>query len=345
MSSKIYNFEPSFFIADKKVGEDAPCFIIAEAGVSHFGDIEKAFQLVDMSLEAKADAVKFQMFDTDSMISSVSAEWRERMRPKELPVSAFKEIQAYCKEKGIIFFATAHDLPSLEQLSKFDPPCYKVGSGEMGNPEFYQEVARYQKPVLASTGMFEKNDFYQMLDAVDSVENNQFGVMHCVTQYPTPFDQVNLATIQWLSRHFAGPVGYSDHTAGFDIPAAAVLMGAKIVEKHITIEKNIPNAQDWKVACDALELKDFVARLRKYESALGQVAMKRSESEQTSVAWARKSVVAKVAIEKGTIFAHEHLEFKRPGTGISPADVFRVIGQKASRRFEADELITLDESE
>lgn len=345
MSSKIYNFEPSFFIEDKKVGEDAPCFIIAEAGVSHFGDMQKAFELVDMSVEAKADAVKFQIFDTDSMISKVSAEWRERMRPKQLPVSAFKEIQDYCKEKGIIFFATAHDLPSLEQLSKFDPPCYKVGSGEMGNPVFYQEVARLKKPVLVSTGMFEKNDFYLMLDAVDSVENHQLGIMHCVTQYPTPPDEVNLSTISWLKNHFSGPVGYSDHTAGFDIPAASVLLGAKIVEKHITIEKNIPNAQDWKVACNWEELKEFVASVRRYESALGTPAMKRSEAEKQSVGWARKSIVAKVRITKGTTISHEHLDFKRPGTGIAPSEVFAVIGKKAGRDFDVDELLMPDDLE
>ena len=342
MAQALGDFEKSFSVAGRTLGDGHPCFIIAEAGVSHFGDIRKAFALVDMAVHARADAVKFQIFKTSELISHSNAEWIERMRPKELSVEAFVEIQQYCRDRGIIFFATAHDLQSLETLARLDPPVYKIGSGEVNNPEFFQAVARLSKPVIFSTGMYSREDFLESLDAVRGGGCRQVAVLHCVTRYPVPPAEVNLRRILTLKEIFPGPVGYSDHCATYDIAASAVMLGVDLIEKHITLERNIPNAQDWKVSCDANELVELVASIRRLEKARGDGSFTRGRGEFESLTWARKSVVATKDLPVGTVLSREMLAFKRPGTGMSPNKIPGLIGRKLKAKVKTDSIITED---
>ncbi len=335
-------FVPFFYAGERKIGGNAPCFIIAEAGVSHFGDVQKAYQLVDMAVQAKADAVKFQIFRTSSLISSQNSEWTERMQCKELTIDQFQSIQEYANDAGILFFATAHDLESLDALSTLNPPLYKIGSGEVSNPEFFRAVAKKGKPIVFSTGMYTQKELEQSLSALQQEGARQVAVMHCVTSYPTPPEDVNLKVISTLRELFLGPVGYSDHCATHDIAAASVMLGASIIEKHITLEKNIPNAQDWKVACDPEELVEFVSSVRRLEAALGSKEMLRTLNEEKSLLWARKSIVAKHDLSAGTILRREDLTFKRPGNGISPERLNEILGASLNVNVSADTLITLE---
>jgi N,N'-diacetyllegionaminate synthase len=337
---RISHFKSCFTINKKKIGETNPCFIVAEAGVSHFGDIKKAFQLVDAAVKAGADSVKFQHFNTAQMISSTNREWIDRMKSRQLPISAFREIKDYCTDKGITFFATAHDMLSLKELMGLDLPCIKIGSGELQNPEFYRAAASFKKPVIASTGMFMREDVVQIVEALAAGGCTEAALMHCVTSYPVAPGDANLKMISTLKGMFTGPVGYSDHTATPDIAASSVLLGAHLIEKHITLEKNIPNAQDWKVACTPPELVEFVASVRRLEAARGDGEFRLTAGEQKSREWARKSIVASTDIGRGEAITREKILFKRPGTGIAPSEVNNVIGRKAKERIEQDAIIT-----
>jgi N,N'-diacetyllegionaminate synthase len=261
------------------------------------------------------------------------------MRPKELSMEAFREIMHYCRQKDIIFFATAHDLGSLAKLSRLDPPAYKIGSGELQNFAYFRQVGSLNKPIIFSTGMFSKKDILETLDVLSGAQCSEVVLLHCVTGYPVPEKYVNLKAIETLKSIFPGPVGYSDHSVTYDIAAASVLLGANLIERHITLEKNIPNAQDWRVACDPRELLRFVTMTRRLETARGDGVLRVSEVEMKSMSWARKSIVAAVDILPEELITAEKICFKRPGTGISPARVAEVIGKKAKIKIGADTLL------
>ncbi len=335
-------FRDTFSIGSRKIGKGQPCFIIAEAGVSHFGSIDKAMQLVDSAVSAGADAVKFQLFHTSALISSFDREWTGRMEPKEISVEAFCKIKDYAERSEIIFFATAHDFESLHELSSLDLPACKIGSGEVKNPEFFSAVARLGKPVIFSTGMYTAEDLQQSLNALEKEGCRRAAVMHCVTSYPTPENLVNLNKIKALKQIFPGPVGYSDHCASHDIAAASIVLGADLIEKHITLEKNIPNAQDWKVACDPEELKEFVKSVRRIEAALGNAEFLPVEEELRNLSWARKSIVAAKSLPAGTVLNSSDLLCKRPGMGISPDRIREIVGKTLLSDIAKDELITFE---
>lgn len=329
-------------IAGRQVGGDAPCYIIAEAGVSHFGDYQKALKLVDMAVSARADAVKFQVFDIDQMIAADSPEWKDRLGGRALPYEDFKQIQDYCRHKGITFFATAHDDQSLAFLDSIEVPVFKIGSGEVNNTGYLAQVAGYGRPVIYSTGMHGLEDVRRGLETMVGQGNQDIAVLHCVTQYPTPPEDVNLRAMDLLAAEFSCIVGYSDHTEGHLVPLAAVARGAKIIEKHITLEFNIPNAQDWKVSCGPEDLADFVSEIRRIESALGQAVKQPGEAEARNLAWARKSLVTTRAIPAGTALDHSMLIAKRPGTGIAPHEIDDILGRRVSRDLEADTVLHWD---
>jgi N,N'-diacetyllegionaminate synthase len=336
-------FSKVFSISHRKVGHGQPVFVVAEAGVAHFGSVEKAMALVDMAVRAKADAVKFQVFKTEELISKESQDWIERLRSKELPFEAFRRIQHYCHEKGIIFYATAHEESSLEDLDKLNVPVYKIGSGEVENWPFLREVASRKKPVILSTGMYTKEHIRQALKIFADEGNLDLAVLHCVTQYPTPASEVNLRAIEMIRSDFDVIVGYSDHTEGFHFPLAAVAAGAKVIEKHISLDFNIPNAQDWKVSCGPKDLQVMVRQIKEIEEGLGTGEKMPSEAERGNISWARKSLVAARDIQKGEEITSDMLRIKRPGTGISPARVGDVIGRKARVHIEEDNMIRWQE--
>lgn len=336
-------FKKEVRIGEKFIGNGHPCFIVAEAGVSHFGSVDKAFALVDAAVQAGADAVKFQIFQANQLIASAAPDWIRRMRAKELPAEVFAEIMDYCRRSKIIFFATAHDDQSLKQLAKLDPPVYKIGSGEVQNFDFYRKVAKLNRPLIFSTGMFSGKDIQKTTQVLADAGCNEVVMLHCVTGYPVPEKSVNLLAIRTLKNLFPGPVGYSDHSVSYDIASASVLLGANLIERHLTLEKNIPNAQDWKVSCDPQEMRQFIAMIRRFEAAMGDGLLRQTEVEKKSLEWARKSVVAAEDIWPEDLITAEKLQVKRPGTGISPAQIHKIIGKRAKVEIKADTLVSWDQ--
>jgi N-acetylneuraminate synthase/N,N'-diacetyllegionaminate synthase len=338
-----FKFHKSFAIGTRQVGDGHPIFIVAEAGVAHFGSIEKAKALVDLAVSAKADAIKFQIFKTNELVSIEAQDWIKRLSPKELPFQGFREIRAYCREKGIIFFATAHDEPSLEFLDSLDVPVFKIGSGEVTNWPFLEKVASKGKPVILSTGMYTLEEIGQALAAFAVTGNPNVAVLHCVTQYPTPALDVNLRAMQTIQEKFNLVTGYSDHTEGIHFPVAAASLGARIIEKHISLDFNVPNAQDWKVSCGPDDLPLLVKQIRDIEVGLGSGIKAPSTGEQASLLWARKSLVAARDINKGETITADLLHAKRPGKGIPPARFAEVIGRKAKVKIRKDTAIRWEE--
>lgn len=326
-----------FLINGRAVGNDEPAYIIAEAGVAHFGDMDKARALIDMAVNAKADAVKFQIFQTEEMISSSAPEWRTRMASKELTANNFAELKKYADKKDITFLATAHDLPSLQIIRNLKLPAIKIGSGELQNWEFMRKAGELSVPVILSTGLYNLD---QIGEALTHINNQDTAVLHCVTAYPTPNNQVNLHAIETIRSKFQIITGYSDHTEGIHIPLAAIARGANILEKHISLDFNIEGAQDWKVSCDETSLKLLVSSIRDIESSLGSGLKIPQEVESANMLWARKSLVARNAIKSGTIIKEEMLCAKRPGTGIAPSDLQKALGKKTSKDIAADEVVT-----
>jgi len=334
-----FKFSNVFSIQGRQVGKGCSVFIIAEAGVAHFGSLDKARRLVDLAVEAKADAVKFQVFKASELISSESREWVHRLRSRELPYEAFGDIQRYCHEKRIIFFATAHDEPSLEVLDTLDVPVYKIGSGEVDNWAFIEKVASRKKPVILSTGLYTLEQVGTALDRIAKVGNPDVSVLHCVTDYPTVPAEVNLRAMDTIRETYSVITGYSDHTKGFHFPLAAVARGASIIEKHITLDFDVPNAQDWKVSCGPEDFPVMVRQIRDIEVGLGSGVKRPGEAELSNVSWARKSLVAAVDISEGETITPDKLSIKRPGIGIVPTDVEKVVGKKAKVKIKANTLI------
>lgn len=332
-------FSEHFQIAGRLVGVDYPVYVIAEAGVAHFGSEEKAYRLVDLAVDAGADAVKFQVFDVDALISRELPDWRERLASRHLPYGAFRRIQTYCNQKGITFFATAHDEPSLDFLATLDVPVYKVGSGEVGNWPFLKRVAALGKPLIFSTGMFQRSQIGEALNAVREVGNPDVAVLHCVTRYPTPAGEVSLGNMQWIHENHHVITGYSDHTRGFHFPLAAVALGARIIEKHITLDYDVPNAQDWKVSCGPNDLGVFIQQLREIEAGLGARPSGPTVGESESLVWASKSLVSVRDVPAGTVLQSTDLTGKRPGTGISPSRIAEVVGKSTKEALIKDQVI------
>ncbi len=323
-----YNLDLEINVEDKKIGKNNPCFIIAEAGISHFGDLKKAYQLVDLACEAKADAVKFQIFDVDHLISDDLLEWKERLGPRQLPYKDFEKIKNYCKSKNIIFFATAHDSPSLEFLINLNVPIYKIGSGELGNWQFIRKIASLQKPVILSTGMYKDSEIKLAVDQFNLEKNSKLAILHCVTNYPASPSEIYIKQMHAINKKFNCITGYSDHTEGYHIPLAAVALGSKIIEKHITLDYNIPNAQDWKVSCGPENFHTFVKQVRDVEEILKQKEIEINKSELKSKHWATKSIVAGRNIKKGEFLSDEMISFMRPGNGIPPDKTETLLGKK-----------------
>ncbi|MCF8106056.1 MAG: N-acetylneuraminate synthase family protein [Desulfohalobiaceae bacterium] len=332
-------------IAGRIVGPKHPVFIIAEAGVNHFGRMELAEHLIDMAVLAGADAVKFQIFKTKNLISGAAPDWIQRMKSKELPYQGFARLQRYCQQKNIVFLATAHDEESLDFLASLKPAAYKIGSGEIANPLFLQKIAAKQKPVILSTGMYTLEDVHKALDIFSRAENQDLILLHCNTAYPPQPDEINLRAIETMSGEFACPIGYSDHNRGNDIALAAVALGARVIEKHIALSRNAPGSQDCPVSCDQKGLIELVNSIRRLEMALGSPEKKPSAAERKSRQWAGKSIVAGTDIKAGQIIGREMLVFKRPGTGISPEQLSLVLGRKAAKMIPDDSLIRFQDLE
>jgi len=328
-------------------------FIIAEAGVNHNGSLELAKQLVDIAVDSRADAVKFQTFKADKLVSKYAqkAEYQkkttsaeesqyEMIKKLELDENAHREIILYCNEKKIIFLSTPFDHDSIELLNNFGMPIFKIPSGEITNLPYLQHIGRLGKEVLLSTGMSDLGEIEDALDVLlqSGVPKEKITVLHATTEYPCPIEEVNLRAMQTIRVAFGVKVGYSDHTEGIEVPIAAVAMGACVIEKHFTLDRTM-KGPDHKASLEPTELKTMVQAIRRIDQALGDGIKKPSKSEIKNIPVARKSIVALHPLKKGEIFCEDNLAIKRPGNGISPMRWNEVIGQAAHRDYQSDELI------
>jgi N,N'-diacetyllegionaminate synthase len=340
-----FAFSRRFRIGTRMVGEGAPVLIIAEAGVSHFGQMDLAFELVDMAAEASADVFKTQFFDVDCLYAERARDWRDRLRPRNLTLDQAMQLKARCDAKGLLFMSTAHDESRMPWLTELDVPALKVGSGERNNPAFLEKLGRLGRPMIVSTGMYSEPDVIEALSACARAGCRDVALLHCVTSYPTPSDQVNLAAMDALRRCFDGPVGYSDHTEDFLAPYAAAARGAKVIEKHITILRDVPNAQDWKVSAGPENFRQFVADVRRLESMIGSGRKEPAPCERAAGAWAVKSLVAARDLAAGECLSFGDLVAKRPGDGIPPNDLERLLGRRLRRAIPADAPVRFDDLE
>jgi N-acetylneuraminate synthase/N,N'-diacetyllegionaminate synthase len=331
-----------FNIADRAVGEGEPVFIIAEAGVSHFGKMDLARQLVQLAAAAKADAFKTQFFDVDALIANSAPEWRERLRPRNLSFDQARELKLMCDSLGILFMATAHDETRLPWLEKLDVPAVKVGSGERNNPGFLKKLAALGKPMIVSTGMYREKDVAEAVEACGEGGCDRLALLHCVTSYPAPSDEVNLRAMDRLREIFPGPVGYSDHTVDGLAVLAAVARGARLIEKHITILRDVPNAQDWKVSAGPENFAGLVSDIRRVEALIGHGRKEPASCEAAGTKWALKSLVAVRDLPGGQVLAAADLIAKRPGDGIPPNQLEHVLGRVLKRPLAADEPLMLE---
>lgn len=328
-------------------------YIIAEAGVNHNGSIELAKVMVDKAKEAGVDCIKFQTFISENIVSknASKAEYQkqqnnssesqlEMLQKLELSFNDFIELKEYCKLKGIEFLSTAFDLESIDFLSGLSMNSWKIPSGEITNLPYLIKIAKLKKPVILSTGMCTMEDISAAITALKENGSGEITVLHCTTEYPTPYKDVNLNAIYTIKKEFDVQIGYSDHTKGIEIPIAAVAMGATVIEKHFTLDRNM-DGPDHKASLEPDELKAMVDAIHNIEVALGSGVKEPAESEKKNMAVARKSIIANCNIKEGEVFTEENITVKRPGNGISPMKWFAVLGQVAIRDFEEDELIEI----
>lgn len=330
----------------------AKTLIIAEAGVNHNGSLEIAKQLVRTAKECGADIVKFQTAKLDSLVSKHAemADYQKKNTGKEesqkemlrkllLSYEDFLTLADYCKEVGIQFLSTPFDIESIHFLNPMQD-IWKVPSGEITNYPYLVEIAKTGKKVIISTGMAEMDEIEAAVRVLRENGTKDLTILHCTTEYPAPLDDVNLRVMQTLKEKFGCPVGYSDHTKGISVSLAASALGAEVIEKHFTLDRNM-EGPDHKASLEPDELKALVDGVRDIERALGTGEKKPSEIELKNRLVARKSIVARMDIKAGDMFTEENLTTKRPGSGLSPMLWNSVIGQKAKRDFTEDELIEL----
>ena len=330
-----------------------PVTIIAEAGVNHNGDLQMAKQMALAAKECGADIVKFQTAVPELVVSKFAekAAYQKQttdaaesqldmVRKLHFDFAAHRELKEYCDSIGIQYLSAPFDIPSVRFLGTLNLPLLKIPSGEITNLPYLEEVARLRVPVLLSTGMSNLNEITDALGVLDDGGCPEATILHCNTQYPTPYEDANLTAMIELFEQFGLPVGLSDHTPGWECDVAAAVLGAQVIEKHFTLDKSLPGP-DQKASLDPAEFKAMVDAVRHTEAALGDGKKHVTDSEAPNKAVARKSIVAARPIQAGEEFTADNLTTKRPGDGISPMRWYQVLGQRAKRDFEEDEKIEL----
>lgn len=326
------------------------CFIIAEAGVNHNGKLDLAYKLVDAAVEAGVDCVKFQTYITenDTVRNCEKAAYQKEqdneenqydmIKKLELSFDEFKKIKSYCEKKNILFLSSPFDLESVSFLESMNTPFWKIASSEVTNYPLLKKIALTHRPVVMSTGMCDIKEIDDALEVLKKFGADDISLLHCNTEYPTPMKDVNLKSMLCLKEKYNVCVGYSDHTLGTEIPIAAVALGAKIIEKHFTLDNSM-EGPDHKASLNPTELKLMVNKIRNIEIALGRYDKKPSSSELRNKIAARKSIFANCDIEKGEVFTELNIAAKRPGGGINPMRWNEIIGRIATRNYKEDEMI------
>lgn len=333
-----------------------PTIIIAEAGVNHNGSIDIAKKMIDVAVNAGANYVKFQTFKAETLVNKTvqKAEYQKSVTDKEesqynmikkleLDKAAHKELIEYCNSKSTQFLSTAFDLDSIDMLAELDIPLFKIPSGEITNLPYLRRIGGMGKPIILSTGMSTLEEISSALNLLleAGADKEQITILHCNTEYPTPIEDVNIKAMLTIKDKLGVRVGYSDHTLGIEVPIAAVALGAVVIEKHFTLDRNF-QGPDHAASLEPNELKDMVIAIRNIEKAMGDGIKKPSFSEAKNISVSRKSIIAKKPIKKGDLFSELNLTVKRPGTGISPMDWDSVIGKKSKRDYRFDEEIEND---
>ncbi len=338
-------------IGKKIIGEQRPCFVIAEAGVNHNGDITLAKKLIDAAAAAGADAVKFQTFKTEGVVTKhvkiaayaqknlgKAISQQEMVKKLELSYDDFRTLKQYCDRKRVIFLSTPHSFDAIDFLEPL-VTAYKFGSGDLTNLPALSYAAKKRKPMLLGTGMATLAEVRAAVRAIRNAGNDRIVVMHCTTNYPCPFDEVNLHAMLTMRHSLNCLVGYSDHTLGIQVPVMAVTLGAVVIEKHFTLDNTLPGP-DHKASLEPEELTEMITAIREIQTILGSYEKKPTVSEKRIMGLVRKSIVADQDIKKGTILQEKMLIIKRPGTGLAPEKIGSILGKKTRRDIKKDDVIT-----
>lgn len=338
-------------IAGRTIGREVPPYVIAEAGVNHNGEVSLALRLVDAAAASGADAVKFQTFRASALATAdapqaayqharvVAASQREMLTRLELPHEALRELQARATEHGITFISTPFDIESLDSLVTIGVPAVKIGSGDLTNLPLVRAAAATARPLILSTGMATMDEIAQVVAELDE---RQLILLHCTSAYPAPIGESNLRAIESLRSNFDAEVGFSDHTVGLTAAIAAVALGAVVIEKHLTLDRAMPGP-DHAASLEPDEFATMVVAVRDAHAALGDGTKVPQPSESDALRVARRSVVARRSIPAGYVLEQGDLDVKRPGTGISPLEIDRLIGAVTLRPLAADTIITIDD--
>jgi len=337
-------------IGKNLIGKGEPCFIIAEAGVNHNGSLDLAKKLIDAACKAGVDAVKFQTFKAEDLVTENANmfEYQKKntgencsqltfLKRMELKYDDFLKLKEYCDKKGILFLSTPHTEGAVDFLEPL-VPAYKIGSGDLTNIPVLEKIAKKGKPIILSTGMANLKEVKDAVKAIKRAGNSRIVLLHCTTNYPCPIEEVNLKAMLTLKKEFNLPVGYSDHTEGIVVPAAAVALEARVIEKHFTLDNRLIGP-DHKASLEPNKLKEMVVAIRKTEQVLGIEKKIPTDSENRIKNAVRKSIAAEMDIRKGTRITRAMLAIKRPGTGILPKDLHKVIGKVARRDIKRNTII------
>lgn len=343
-------------ISNKIIGDKRPVFVIAEAGVNHNGSVETALKMVDAAAVAGADAIKFQTFKAQDVVTAggemvgyqienigKSMSQLEMIKALEFNDNDWPLIIKRCKKKKIIFLSTPHgSFNSVDLLSKLKVPAFKFGSGDLTNLPVLQYAARFGKPMILGTGMSTLEEVRDAIKAIKKVGNNQIIALHCTTNYPCPLVEVNLKSMVKMGIELNVLVGYSDHTEGILVSITAVAMGGCLIEKHFTLDRKM-KGPDHKASLEPLELKKMIDSIKKVSTILGSEIKKPNKSELSMVKAVRKSIVASKDIRSGDVFSQNNLAIKRPGFGLNPKKWNQLLGKRAKKNYRNDEMIKVNE--
>ena len=343
MKEKSFKRIDKIRVEERYIGEGEPCFIVAEAGVNHNGDVDLAKKLIAIAKEAGADAVKFQTFRAEELATKSTAGESHFNMLKRLELSRrdLEVLSAYTHDMGIIFLSSPFDRDSVDFLDVLGVPVFKIASGEITNFPLLKHIAGKGRPIILSTGMSLLEEIRGALAVIRKGGVEDIILLHCVTSYPAKIEEMNLKTMATLRNTFKLPVGLSDHSLGVNIPIAAVAMGACLIEKHFTLNKNLPGP-DHGASLEPDELKQMVRSIKDAERAMGNGVKKLTNGEEENKKVARRSIVASVDIPEGTIITDKMLDIKRPGTGIELKDIAKVIGQVSRTNIKKDEPLAWD---
>ena len=344
-------------IAGRRIGGGAPCFVIAEAGVNHNGDLELARQLVDVAASAGADAVKFQTFRADGVASAGAPKagyqlettagdesQLEMLRRLELDRDAFAELKVLAEGRGLVFLSTPFDVAAVDLLDRLDVAAFKVSSPDLTNLPLLEEIGRRRRPVILSTGLADLAEVETGVAVVRAAGARDLIVLHCVSEYPARPEDANLRAMATMAERLAVPVGYSDHTEGTEVALTAVALGASVLEKHFTLDRSLPGP-DHRASLEPDELAGLIRAVRRVEATLGDGVKAPTDAERRNAPAVRRSLAAVTDLPAGTELTREMLTALRPGTGIPPGLIGEVVGRHLRRDLERGELVDRDDLE